>query len=112
VISAGLSIEADPVEHAWLQDGRWVVPHHVGKAVAATPSARTIDPAAEEGARAAARKLAGRAPTAAEVAAQVTAFDQRVAALNQQLVAHRADIAQLPRHQPLPPRAGGALCSE
>jgi hypothetical protein len=93
LIAAGLSIEADAVERGWLENGRWVAPHHISRAAAVPPPSRTTDPAAEEGARAAARIRLGRAPTAADVATDLGAFDARVAAINQQLVNHRSDIA-------------------
>jgi hypothetical protein len=92
--AAGLSVENDAIEQAWLENGRWVLPHHFARAVASTPPAITIDPAAVEGARAAARSRLGRQPTAEEVTADIAAFDARIASLNAALAAQRATVAQ------------------
>ncbi|MBL8956196.1 MAG: hypothetical protein JNK82_35820 [Myxococcaceae bacterium] len=92
-LASGLSTENDAVEHAWLEGGRWVLPHHVAKAVVAPAPVVTVDPAALEGARAAARVKKGRAPTAAEVNVELAAFDARIAALNASLAAQRPAIA-------------------
>lgn len=88
-----VSPQADAVEQAFDADGRRVAAHHIGRAVPAAAPQRPIDPGALEGARVAAQHRWGRAPTQAEVAAELAAFDQRVARVNRDLAAQHAVIA-------------------
>jgi len=90
---AGLSPENDAVEQGVRVGGVWMAPHHVGLAGTAAPPSLTVDPAALEGARAAARRRVGHDPTEAEVAQDLAAFDQAIARINQGLAERQAAIA-------------------
>lgn len=90
---AGLSAENDAVEQGVRLAGVWMAPLHVGLAGTATPPSLNVDPAALEGARAAARRRVGHDPTEAEVAQDLAAFDQAIARINQGLAERQAEIA-------------------
>lgn len=105
VMSRGLSDEADAVERSRQEGSRWVAPHHIGIAVSGAPPAIAVDPAVEEAARGRALRAKGRVPTAAEVNAEIAAFDASIAALNQQLAAQRPVIAATMKQTGRFPRA-------
>jgi hypothetical protein len=96
--AAGLSPEHDFREQARVINGTRFTPFHAGKLVPDSAAERavnvTVDPALTSVYTASLRARLGRTPTNAEIAAEVQAFDARIAQQNAQLAGARREIAE------------------
>lgn len=95
--AAGLSPEHDFREQARTVNGMRLTPFHAARLepidAADRLAATAIDPALAAVYRVSLRARLGRAPTDAEISAEVQAFDARIAAQNTQMAAARPEIA-------------------
>ncbi|MGH9380417.1 MAG: hypothetical protein ACRD2Z_07370 [Thermoanaerobaculia bacterium] len=97
LLSAGLHPESDVVEQADAAERAGTIgPVGVGLALPPPPGPKmAVDPALAEVTRLQLRARLDRDPTAAELTAELQAFDARVARANQWLVANRTRLAKV-----------------
>jgi hypothetical protein len=103
---AGLSADNDAVAQTTTTPMGAVGPAHVGRLLPRAPGNKdAVDPALADVSRLATRARLGREPTAAEVSAELSAFDARIAQLNQSLATMRPDIVKSMKSTGVFPRA-------
>ncbi|HEY7494062.1 MAG TPA: hypothetical protein VIH59_23540 [Candidatus Tectomicrobia bacterium] len=103
---AGLSAEHDAVEHTTPTSIGPVGPAYVARLLPRAPTSKeAVDPGLADVSRLVVRARLGRNPTAAEVQAELRAFDAQITQLNQSLANMRPQIAKEVKSTGVFPRA-------
>jgi hypothetical protein len=106
LLRAGLSEETDVVERASATEPDEIGPTHVGLLTRlSSPPAVHVDPGLVEGLGSSLRMRLGREPSADELAAELKAFDDRIARVNKELAVKRPGLARAMRREGVLPRA-------
>lgn len=103
--AARLSSENDLLERSSATPANEIGPVHVGRLLPATAAKGLGDPGLADVTRSTLRARLGRAPSQAELDAELRAFDTRIAQLNQALAAQRTQIAKAVKAGEAIPRA-------